>query len=223
MKYGQDSINTINPSKIKYFSAQAKALNVGEIKKFSDAKRHTILICFIYDNNFRTCDNLITMFIKRISKIHNKAKENLALLMENQRSKTENMLEVLQEILISSYECADNNKIANNFKNIVANNGGYELLIKDCAEITAYNNKNYYPLLWKSFKSHRKTFFEILKILSIGSTTDDMNLIKAIDYLLTCESKKSEFIDANIDLSFANKKWQKLIICKVNKKEVFSN
>ncbi|MGL5086052.1 MAG: hypothetical protein ACRC68_10130, partial [Clostridium sp.] len=69
MKYGQNSLNNIHPAKIKYFSAQAKALNVGEMKKFSDSKRHTMLICFIYDNNFRTCDNLITMFIKRIGKI----------------------------------------------------------------------------------------------------------------------------------------------------------
>ncbi|MGL5085341.1 MAG: transposase, partial [Clostridium sp.] len=161
-------------------------------------------------------------FIKRIGKIHNKAKENLELIMDSQRSKTENMLEVLQEILVSSYECTDNNKIANNFKSIVAKNGGYESLIKDCTEITAYSNKNYYPLLWKSFKSHRKTFFEILKILSIGSTTDNKYLIIAIDYLLTCELRKSEFIDANVDLSFANKKWQKIVICKVDGKEVFS-
>lgn len=36
------------------------------------------------------------------------------------------------------------------------------------------------------------------------------------------ESRKSEFIDATIDLSFANQKWQKVITSKLDGKDVFS-
>ena len=222
VKCGENIIKNIHPAKIKYFATQAKALDAAEMKSFSKEKRYTILICFIHNNTVKTLDNMITMFIKRIGKIHNKAKENLELLLDSQRGKTENMIGLLQEILTTSYQCANDDKIADNFKSIVIKNGGYEALIKDCDEITAYNNKNYYPLLWKSFKSHRKTFFEILKILSIGSTTDNKSLVNAIKYLLANESRKSEFIDATVDLSFTNQKWQKNIISKFNGKDVFS-
>ncbi|MGL5086017.1 MAG: DUF4158 domain-containing protein, partial [Clostridium sp.] len=222
INHGQDIVKTIHPSKIKYFAVQGKALDASEMKDFIADKRYTILLCFINMSKSKTCDDLITMFIKRIAKIHNKAKENLEIMLENQRSKTENIVEVLQEILMTSYECNDNNKIADNFKYIVEKRGGYESLLNDCTEITAYNNKNYYPLLWKSFKSHRKTFFEIIKILSVGSTTENQSVIKAINYMIKCEPRKSDFIDATVDISFANAKWQKIIKFKVYVKDVFS-
>ena len=220
--HGKDILEGIHPSKIKHFAAQGKALDASEMRDFNDAKRYTILLCFIHSNTIRTCDDLITMVIKRIGKIHNKAKENLELTLEKQRSKTENIVEVLQELLVSSYECNDNVKIVANLKNIVEKRGGYENLLNDCNEITAYNNKNYYPMLWKSFKSHRKTLFQILKILTIGSTTENNALIEAINYLLKCEPRKSDFIDAEVDISFANEKWKKVIKHTVDGKEVFA-
>lgn len=219
---GKDILYDIHPSKIKYFASQGKALDASEMKDFNDAKRYTILICFIYNNTIKTCDDLITMVIKRISKIHNKAKENLELTLEKQRSKTENIVEALQELLLLSYDCTDNHKIATTLKNIVEKRGGYENLLNDCEEITAYNNKNYYPMLWKSFKSHRKALFEILRILDIGSTTENNSLVLAIEYLLKCEPRKSDFIDAAVDISFANEKWKKLIKYTVGEKEVFA-
>jgi len=47
-------------------------------------------------------------------------------------------------------------------------------------------------------------------------------LIEAINYLLKCEHKKSEFIEPYVDISFASDKWQKIIKCKFNGKEVYS-
>lgn len=85
------------------------------MKKISDSKRHIILICFIYNNTVKTLDDMITMSIKRIGKIHNKAKENLELMLDSQRGKTESMIELLQEILVTSYQCDDKNNFADNF------------------------------------------------------------------------------------------------------------
>lgn len=222
INHRKEIIKGIHPSKVKYFAAQGNALDASEMKDFIDTKRYTIMICFICNNTIKTGDDLITMFIKRIGKIHNKAKENLEKILEKQRFKTENIVEALQELLVTSYECSDNDKIADSFRKIVDQRGGYDNLLTDCEEITAYNNKNYYPLLWKAFKSHRKTLFEIVKILNIGSTTQNESLVKAINYLLKCETRKSDFIDAEIDIYFVNEKWQKLVKCKVEGKEVFS-
>lgn len=222
INYGKEILKDIHMSKVKYFAAQGNALDASEMKDFTEAKRYTIMLCFIYNNTIKTGDDLITMFIKRIGKIHNKSKENLEKILEKQRIKTENIVEALQELLISSYNCIDNNKIADNLKKIVDQRGGYENLLNDCQDITAYNDKNYYPLLWKSFRSHRKTLFEIIKILNISSTTQNESLIKAINYLLKCEPRKSDFIDADIDISFVSEKWHKLIKCKHEGKEVFS-
>ena len=82
-----------------------------------------------------------------------------------------------------------------------------ERLIDDCNKISAYSNKNYFPLLWSGFKSHRKILFEMIKLIPIISTTQDNLIIDASNYLLKCENSKSDFIDAEIDISFASEKW----------------
>lgn len=217
---GQRFIDSITPSKVDYFSAQVNVLDASEMKDFSENKRYTLMICFIYKNLIKTGDDLITMIIKRLGKIHNKAKENLETLLENQRSKTENTVNIFHKILITSQNW---NKLdfEEKFNSIIEQNGGRSNLLTDCAELTAYHNNNYYPLLPKYFKSHRSILFEIIKLLPIKSSSKNDSLTKAIDYLLSCENKKSDFINADVDLSFVNEKWRKFVIVKKDKVEVF--
>lgn len=205
---GQGLINTIHPSKINNFASQVSALDASEMKEFSDDKRYTLLICFIHKSLIKTGDDLITMFIKRLGKIHNKGKDDLEKLLENQRSKTENAINIFHRILATSPNW-DTSEFAGKFNSIIEQNGGYNNLLNDCAEITAYHNNNYYPLLPNSLRSHRSTLFEIVKLLPIRSSNKNNLLMNAIEYLLSCENRKSDFIDASVDLYFANEKWRK--------------
>lgn len=59
-------------------------------------------------------------------------------------------------------------------------------------------------------------------MLPIISTTQDNLIIEAMTYLLKCEHKKTEFIEPYVDISFASDKWQKIIKCKFDGKEVYS-
>lgn len=207
---GRELICSISPSKINFFAAQAKSLDASEMKDFAGNKRYTIMICFLYYNTVKAGDNLATMFIKRIAKIHNKAKENLEVLLDKQRAKTEHLIETFYKLLTVSSSCDNSEDFSIIFNKIINSNGGISNLINDCEEISAYNRKNYYLLMWNSFKSHRKILFEILKLLCIKSTVDDP-IIKCMNYLLKCETKKSEFVSADVNISFVNEKWQKLI------------
>ncbi|MDK2587516.1 Tn3 family transposase [Romboutsia sedimentorum] len=217
---GKKMVSSIPSAKVDYFTSQVNPLDAAEMKDFSDDKRYTLLICFIYKSLIKTGDDLITMFIKRLGKIHNKAKDNLTKLLENQRSKEENTVNVFMQML-SKYQNWNTLEFEDKFKIFIEENGGHNKLVNDCAELTAYHNNNYYPLLSRQFKSHRSVLFEIIKLLPIKSSSKNNSLIKAIEYLLTCENRKSDFIDANVDLSFANEKWRKFVITKKGKTEVF--
>ncbi|WP_050816249.1 hypothetical protein [Clostridium sp. DL-VIII] len=160
INHGKEILKNIHPSKIKFFAAQGNALDASEMKDFSENKRYTIILYLIYISTIKTCDNLITMFIKRTGTIHNRGKEKLQNIIEKQRSKTENIIEAFRELLILSPESTDI-EITENYRKILTSKGGYETLVNDCEEISAYNNKNYFPLLWNSFKNHRKILFEI--------------------------------------------------------------
>lgn len=217
---GEFLINTIPPSKVNKFTTLANSLTAPEIRKFSDDKRYTIMICFIYKSFIKTGDDLITMFTKRISKMHSKAKDDMKETTENQRSKSENAVSILHQILLLPQELRGVD-FEKNVKSIIEKEGGHSNLLSDCEVLTAYHNNNYYPLLPKRFKSHRKTLFEIIKMLPIRSSNKDSSLMKVIEYLLSCENKKSDYIDASVDLSFASEKWRKFVITKNNKIEVF--
>lgn len=217
---GQALISTIPLSKVNKFASQVNALTASEMKDFSDDKRYTLMICFIHKSLIKTGDDLITMFIKRLGKIHNKGKDNLEKLLENQRSKTENTINIFHRLLTTSQNW-DKSEFASNFNSIIEQNGGYSNLLNNCEEITAYHNNNYYPLLPKNIKSHRSTLLEIVKLLPIRSSSKNNSLIEAIRYLIDCENRKSDFIDASVDLSFANEKWKKFVITNNNTAEVF--
>lgn len=62
------------------------------MKDFSENKRYTIILCLIYISTTKTCDNLITMFIKRIGTLHNIGKEKLQNIIEKQRAKQKILL-----------------------------------------------------------------------------------------------------------------------------------
>lgn len=98
----QRFINSIATSKVDYFADQVSVLDASEMNDFSDNKRYTLLICFIYKNLMKTGDDLITRFIKLLGKIHNRAKENSEKILEDQRSKTENTVNIFHQILITS-------------------------------------------------------------------------------------------------------------------------
>ena len=220
MNIGQSIISTIHPSKINNFSAQVNVLDAAEMKDFNQDKRYTLMICFIYKSLIKTSDDLITMFIKRLGKIHNNGKDKLEKLLEKQRSKTENAINVFHNLLTTS-QGWNEPEFANKFKSIIEQSGGYDSLLSDCEEITAFHNNNYYPLLPKSLRSHRSTLFEIIKIIQIKPGNKDNSLMKAIEYLLSCENRKSDFIDASVDLSFASEKWKKFVVTQDDNTEVF--
>lgn len=217
---GQDLISAIHPSKVNDFASQASVLDASEMKDFSQNKRYTLMICFIHKSLIKTGDDLITMFIKRLGKIHNAGKYRLEKLLEKQRSKTENAINVFHSLLATSQGWSEL-EFASNFKSMIKQNGGYSSLLSDCEEISAFHNNNYYPLLTKSLRSHRSTLFEIVKLVRIKPGNKDDSLIKAIEYLLSCENRKSDFIDARVDLSFASEKWRKFVITKDDNVEVF--
>ena len=90
--------------------------------------------------------------------------------------------------------------------------GGVEQLLTECEEINAYQGNNYFPLLWRFYKSHRSAFFRVFKFLKIESTSNDDKLVKAVEILLSNSHRRGEWIATELDLSFISQQWQKLVI-----------
>ncbi len=175
-------LQTINSSKIQHWAAEAKSLDASEIKKITQPKRATLLLCLIYTNVFNTRDYLVTMFLKQMKKIHNKAKEKLELIRQQLQEKVEAVVGVFANVLPFF---ADESPEAqwSQVRQILQAGGGVDHLLSECDAINAYRGNNHSPLLWQFYKSHRSSFLRLINALQLESTSTDLTLIKAIQFL----------------------------------------
>lgn len=75
----------IAPTKVQTFAAQARGLDISELRDIKPSRRHTLLVCLLYQAQVKTRDHLVEMFLKRMQTLHNRAKERLVELREQNK------------------------------------------------------------------------------------------------------------------------------------------
>ena len=64
-----------------------------------------------------------------------------------------------------------------------------EAVLQRCEEHMAHAGDNYFPFLWRFYKSHRATLFRLLKSLEVKATTQDTAFEQALRFLLENEAQ----------------------------------
>ncbi len=206
-------LQEINLSKIHHWAAEAKSLDAAEIKKITQPKRATLLLCLIYSAQVKTRDNLVTMFLKQMQKIQNKAKEELQLIRQQLQEKVETVVSVFSDVLyIFDDEFRENQW--QQVLQILQASGGIEHLLNECDSINAYKGNNYFPLLWRFYKSHRRAFLRLINALELESTSTDLALTNALQFLKKNSQRRGDYLADEVDLSFASLQWQKLVLVR---------
>jgi hypothetical protein len=100
-------VQDIPPALIRHFAAETRALDASELNDYTPAKRWTLVACLIKETQMSTRDDLIEMFLKRISSIHVKAKEALQRQRLEQQETTEQLLAVLTDLVETAMEDSD--------------------------------------------------------------------------------------------------------------------
>ena len=205
-------IRPLTSSKIKHFAAEAKALNASELKDITIPKRLTLLLCLIHSAQVQTRDYLVEMFLKQMKKIHNKAKEELEIIRQQNQEKTEKLVSVFTDVLQVFQEPLPDSQAVEQIQDIFQPQGGVEQLLDECEAVNAYKGNNYLPLLWRFYKSHRSSFFRLINALELSSTSSDQRLVKAVEFLLQNAHRRGAWLRAEVDLSFISQKERKLVL-----------
>lgn len=127
-----------------------------------------------------TRDYLVDMFIKRILKIQNNAKQRLQELRDKHLTETSELLATFGQVLKASTkakETQDNAVFGEEVQSILDEHGGTELLLQKLDEIAAYNTNNHLPLMWRFYSANRKALFSLVRSLDILSTSADESVI----------------------------------------------
>lgn len=206
--------------KIKHFAAQAKALDAGEMKDFTDSKRYALLVCLITRARIKTRDALAEMFIKRMAKLHQNGKDELDKIKLRQMEKTERLVTLFSGVLQTVDLEKPDAEVGKNIKNFFAGQD-VALLLEECETVSAYYGDNYFPLVWRFYRSHRSTLFRLITALQFSSTSNDKSLIESLEFLIESENRRGDHLEAATDLTFATDKWQRTVLKTVDGLPVF--
>ncbi len=190
---GKTILNTIPDVKVKYFAAEAMTLDAARIKELEPNKRYTLALSLIATQAARTLDDIAEMFIKRMLKIHQKGKEALESYRQQQQARTDRLITTLRDVVVAYSTEGEKEQRFSAIETVIGENT--EQIKEECEAHLAYSGNNYYPFLWRFYKSHRPTLFQIFKWVKLQSTTQDTSLESAIQFLLKHQGSRQEWLE----------------------------
>ena len=215
-------VREIPHTKVRQFAAETNALEAGDMKDIHrDTKRHALLICFIYQAQIQTRDQLVTIFLKRMRRTHNAANKKLEDLKDKHRELEEQMMEALSQVIDCASDEPADYLFGRNVRKILDDYGGVEMLAEQYKQVSAYHHKNYLPLLWNIHKPHRTAILDLLNTLDIDGATQDKSLIRALRFLQKYNHVRRDYLPNDIELEFASQRWKNFVQTKHKGKKAF--
>ncbi len=218
----------ITKIKIDQFAEEAKTMTADDMMDIGEAKRYTLIASLIFKAQSTTKDVLAKMFCRLIAIAHKQAKTKLEKKLNSSKDDTCNVIELFQKIIDDGRSIKNYCLFAKTFHETIIDAGGFDLIDSKCNDILASHGKEYRIFLPEQIQKRRALLFKILKALQLNSSTQDDKLIMAMQYILNNETKRSKFIDNDIDLPFITHFWQKRVFTgsaknrKINRKALES-
>ncbi len=212
-RVGQQVLVGIPAVKIQHFAAEAKTLDAARMLEMEPRKRLTLAVSLLKVQSARVLDDLAEMLIKRLASIHQKGKAALADYHVRNQQRTDELVQTLR-VLVTAYrsEGSAQQKVAA-MATWLPDQG--DAVLQRCEEHMAYAGDNYFPFLWRFYKSHRATLFRVLRQLSLRATTQDRAFETTLRFLLENEARTGEWLavpdDPHLDLAWMPAAWWLLV------------
>ncbi|MFI9311085.1 DUF4158 domain-containing protein [Streptomyces triculaminicus] len=206
-----DWLEGMPPGKVEHFAGQARVLDAAELGKVGVVKRTALLVCLLHMAKVRARDELVTMLCKRMARITKKAKEDLEKIHQRHRAESERLLAVLGEVLEAAKGAvgfdSDSVTLPTSLrkKNAVdaacgkavleklEEAGGLAKLSEDHELVSAHHGDNYFPLMWRHFKSHRKVLFDLAEVLEMESVSAEGTVLETVEFCLAMRHRTSQW------------------------------
>ena len=221
-------ISVLAHTKMAQFASEAYQLEVSDLLRIRNVgRRRTLLLCLLHEMQVRTRDQLIEMFQKRISSMHKSGKNRLKALREAYRSMSEEVTDTFSQIVDVAAETetqsneeqnqADRDaKLGKQVRSILTKGGGIEYFQNNYQLLSALHDNNYFPLMQNYHQRNRGSFIRLTKHLNIQAISPTSPVLAALNFVHETQYTPPPYLDDEIDLSFASKKWRLLIRRKID-------
>jgi len=138
-------------------------------------------------------------------RVHRQAKTELDEIREEQRTLTEGLVELVMHIARASLDSTDDAQLGQNVRELFAEQGGSETVLRHCEVVVVYHGDNSLPLLWGHYARHRRAVFDLVDQLDLVATTQDRSLLGALSFLQ--QHRDQDYLPPDSSLSFASQRW----------------
>jgi hypothetical protein len=132
------------------------------------------------------------MFIKQLMNIHHKGKEALAEYHAQHQQRTDDLIATLRDLVVAYRTEGSTKKRLAALEAVIGDHD--EQLLEQCDAHLAYAGNNYYPFLWRFYKSHRAALFDLLQAIKLRSTSQDTALESAVQFALQYERRAGDWL-----------------------------
>lgn len=201
-------------AKIDHFAALARSYDASDVRSFSPAKRYTLIVCLIYRMLTRTRDQLAEMLVRMVALINKKAKSDHEAQQVQQSEQVGLVAANLAGVIRILHEELDDTIAGSKIRRYVEEGADAKRLTEILRQLLEQQASNYLPKLWPRFRTYRAVLFRMLDLLQLVNTSQEprlLSLMVAIDYIKLWQHRKVDVFVDELDLSFTNDRWRRLI------------
>lgn len=212
-------LKEISHTKIRQFAAEAKAYSIADMRGIKDeAKKFTLLLCLLHFSQMQTIDSLIEMFLKRVHRTENAAKEELRIIQDKHRELEESLISIFGQVLDQANQEELDEALGCQVRQILNEQGGASTLKEIYEKVSAYHQNNYFSFLCPIHVRYRSALFQLLDLVQLGSTNQDQHLIKALEFIQRYRQAHRKYLPFEIDLEFLSQRWLSYVQKRVERK-----
>ncbi len=167
--------------KVKHFAAEAKSLDAARMLALEPHKRLTLAVALVIVQTARARDDLAEMLIKRMRRIHHKAKAALERYRLEHEQRTDDLVLTLRDVVVAYQSPGTVEERFGAVDGLLGRRS--EQLLEACDAHLAHSSNHYFPFLWHPYTPYRAALLRLLQVITLRSSSQDKALESAIAFL----------------------------------------
>ncbi len=230
LQISNPTLDSIPEAKWLHWASEGMALDANQMKELPEHKRYTLATASLRQRYSQTLDDLAELFIKRMRRMHYKAKDALEQYRRDSQQRIDELIAKFRDTVVAH---SSEGEIPDRFAAVDEVIGTQsEQLIEQCEAHLAFSGNNYLPFLPKFYRSHRSVLFQFLDVVPLDASTEDKTLLWAIQFIRAHRSQRKLWLELPIadiedktaepspDLSWIPTKWWTLVTGEKNRKTI---
>lgn len=211
-KPGINLASFLPKAKLEQFAADADSLDAYHMQRLEAGKRTALVVALMHVKAAKVLDDLGNLFCRRVVAIHGKAKRALEAYKLAHQDRTDELVRALKDVIMAYRGEGDERERFGNIRGVIGHRA--DELLTQCEAHEVYADNNYRPFVWKSYTSDRATLFRLARALPLKATTQDAGFMRVLEFLLSHQETKSEWLSAReiaFELAWVDEKWWPLV------------